>query len=188
MCNVYSVFQTKQFLQLMEKYLADDEKIQYSTFIHWKVYLLPILFALAWYYLDSDILDPFTRGTAIMKLEEAPKLIKLMLLCVASILFAKALYCRNAVEFFVTNKRILTKRGFIALSTKGMPLSHIESIDVDQTFLGRIFNYGNITIHGTGTSTILLTGIDKPFKLRKKLISNMNTGNTNTHSHNHLYS
>ena len=42
----------------------------------------------------------------------------------------------------------------------------MESVDVDQTLLGRIFNYGNVTIRGTGTSFEKLRMIDAPLKLR----------------------
>jgi len=31
-----------------------------------------------------------------------------------------------------------------------MFLSRVESVTVEQSFLGRIFNFGNVTIHGSG--------------------------------------
>jgi hypothetical protein len=47
-----------------------------------------------------------------------------------------------------------------------MNLAKVESIDVDQTLTGRLFNYGNVTIRGTGSSFETLRMIDEPLKLR----------------------
>jgi hypothetical protein len=47
-----------------------------------------------------------------------------------------------------------------------MNMQKVESIDVDQTLAGRLFNYGNVTIRGTGSSFATLRLIDSPLKLR----------------------
>ena len=49
-----------------------------------------------------------------------------------------------------TNRRIIIKTGFIARNTFEMNLSKIESVNVDQSFMGRILGYGSMTIIGTG--------------------------------------
>ena len=51
-------------------------------------------------------------------------------------------------------------------STIEMNMQKVESIDVDQTLAGRLFNYGNVTIRGTGSSFATLRLIDSPLKLR----------------------
>jgi Bacterial PH domain len=50
--------------------------------------------------------------------------------------------------------------------TVEMNMNKIESVDVDQTLLGRLFNYGNVTIRGIGSSFEPLRLIDAPLKLR----------------------
>jgi hypothetical protein len=47
-----------------------------------------------------------------------------------------------------------------------MNLAKVENVDVDQTLSGRLFNYGNVTIRGTGSSFEILRTIDAPLKLR----------------------
>jgi hypothetical protein len=47
-----------------------------------------------------------------------------------------------------------------------MNMQKVESVDVDQTLIGRLFNYGNLTIRGTGSSFEKLSRIDSPLKLR----------------------
>ena len=53
-------------------------------------------------------------------------------------------------EFVVTSRRIIIKRGLISHYTLEMNVSRIETVNVRQSIIGRIFNYGCITIIGTG--------------------------------------
>jgi uncharacterized membrane protein YdbT with pleckstrin-like domain len=65
---------------------------------------------------------------------------------------------RNATsEFAVTNKRVIVKTGLIQRDTLELNLAKVESIGVEQTLWGRVFNYGTIVVIGTG-------GTHEPFK------------------------
>jgi len=74
---------------------------------------------------------------------------------------------RALSEFVITNRRIIIKTGFIARSTFEMNLSKIESVNVDQSVAGRIFNYGSITIIGTGGTKETFNNISLPLSFRK---------------------
>jgi uncharacterized membrane protein YdbT with pleckstrin-like domain len=74
---------------------------------------------------------------------------------------------RALSEFVITNRRIIIKTGFIARSTFEMNLSKIESVNVEQTAMGRILNYGSITIIGTGGTKETFHNIAKPLSFRK---------------------
>ncbi len=71
-------------------------------------------------------------------------------------------------EFVITNRRIVIKEGFIARRTFEMNLSKIETVNVDQTVLGRIFNFGSITIIGTGGTSETFHNIAQPLTYRQK--------------------
>ena len=71
-------------------------------------------------------------------------------------------------EFVITNRRIVIKQGFIARRTFEMNLSKIETVNVDQTVMGRILNYGSITIIGTGGTTETFHNIARPMTFRQK--------------------
>jgi len=58
------------------------------------------------------------------------------------------------------------KRGFIRRHTVEMNMDKVESVDVDQSVLGRIFDYGDIVIRGTGVGIEPLRGIDSPLAFR----------------------
>jgi uncharacterized membrane protein YdbT with pleckstrin-like domain len=70
-------------------------------------------------------------------------------------------------EYVITNRRIIIKTGFIARKTFEMNLSKIESVNVDQTVMGRILNYGSITIIGSGGTRETFHNISRALDFRK---------------------
>ena len=61
-----------------------------------------------------------------------------------------AWFHRWTTETDVTNLRVVHKTGFIKRRTFEMSLDKVESVDVNQSILGRILNYGDVTICGVG--------------------------------------
>jgi uncharacterized membrane protein YdbT with pleckstrin-like domain len=84
----------------------------------------------------------------------------------ALIAFVPAWFRRSTTEIAVTDRRIILKRGLVRRHTVEMNMQKVESVDVDQTLTGRLLNYGDVTIRGTGSSFERLTLIDAPLKLR----------------------
>jgi uncharacterized membrane protein YdbT with pleckstrin-like domain len=74
---------------------------------------------------------------------------------------------RRTSEFAITNKRVIMKVGLIWRTALEMNLSKIESVNVDQTILGRILGYGTITIIGTGGTRESFARISKPMEFRR---------------------
>jgi len=73
----------------------------------------------------------------------------------------------KTTEFAVTNKKVIAKRGLIARKTVEVNLPKVESLSVDQSILGRLFNYGTVTIRGTGGVNADFRLIADPLALRK---------------------
>jgi uncharacterized membrane protein YdbT with pleckstrin-like domain len=76
---------------------------------------------------------------------------------------------RATTELVLTDRRIIAKRGFIARDTVEMNLGKVESLHVSQGLLGRLLDYGDVTVVGTGSSLEPLRGIARPLELRRKL-------------------
>ncbi len=74
-------------------------------------------------------------------------------------------------EVAVTSQRVISKKGFFSRSVVEYPIKKIETINVSQTFTGRIFNYGNVTITGTGNNNLLIENIKDPEEFKKHLAS-----------------
>jgi uncharacterized membrane protein YdbT with pleckstrin-like domain len=82
-------------------------------------------------------------------------------------LFIYPIIKRWSDEFGITNKRVVIKTGLISRETVEMNLSKIESVNVDQSIMGRILGYGTITIIGTGGTKEVFTQIANPIQFRK---------------------
>ena len=76
---------------------------------------------------------------------------------------------RWTTEIAVTDRRVIFKRGLIMRHTVEMNLQKVESVDVDQTLVGRLFDYGDVSVRGTGATFETLHNIDAPLKLRSTI-------------------
>lgn len=70
-------------------------------------------------------------------------------------------------ELAFTNKRVIAKFGFISRHTVELNITKVESIQVKQGILGRIFNFGNLIISGAGNPQAPIPGISNPMAFRR---------------------
>jgi len=65
---------------------------------------------------------------------------------------------RNMVEFTLTNHKLEIDEGFIARTTRNLPLRNIQDVTVKATIMQRLLGYGNVIIDNAseiGGSTIM---------------------------------
>jgi uncharacterized membrane protein YdbT with pleckstrin-like domain len=91
-------------------------------------------------------------------------------LAVAILFFIPAWLRRLGTEIAVTDRRIILKRGLIQRHTIEVNMDKVESVDVDQSILGRIFDYGTVTVHGTGAGIEPLKNVSAPIALRNAVM------------------
>ncbi len=77
----------------------------------------------------------------------------------------------RAIEQGVTNKRVILKKGIISRKTEEMKLTSIETVEIDQGILGRIFGFGTVKITGRGISDFMFKGIDDPMSVKRQIES-----------------
>lgn len=82
-------------------------------------------------------------------------------------LFIRPLIMTRTDEFVITNKRVIMKTGLVSRKVFEMTLPHIESVNVDQSILGRIFNFGSVVIVGSGGTRERFDGIANPVGFRR---------------------
>ena len=73
----------------------------------------------------------------------------------------------KTTELAFTNKRVIAKFGFISRQTIELNISKVESIQVNQSILGRIFNFGTLVISGAGNPQAPIPGISDPMSFRR---------------------
>lgn len=73
----------------------------------------------------------------------------------------------KTTELAVTNKRIIAKFGFISRQTIELNINKVESIQVNQGILGRVFNFGSLIVSGAGNPQAPIPGISDPMSFRR---------------------
>jgi uncharacterized membrane protein YdbT with pleckstrin-like domain len=81
-------------------------------------------------------------------------------------IFASMMIRRGTTEIAVTSHRFVEKSGLFTLRTNEISLHNIEGVKLEQSFLGRIFNYGHLRIEGTGVDAVTVPDIADPIAFR----------------------
>jgi uncharacterized membrane protein YdbT with pleckstrin-like domain len=152
----------------MGRYIDDilqpGEKVLYSTNAHW-IFFLPAI--IGW------ILVGVLLVLSGMVPPGPPVLICLSLAAISAVAAlyktATAWFHRWTTETDVTNFRVVHKTGFIKRQTFEMSVDKVESVDVDQSILGRLLNYGDVTVLGVGEGGKTLDTIASPLAFRNAI-------------------
>ena len=73
----------------------------------------------------------------------------------------------KSTELAITNKRVITKFGFISRNTVEINMAKVESVQVHQSLWGRMFNFGTLIISGGGNPQAPIPGISQPLRFRQ---------------------
>ena len=149
----------------IDEILQPGEKVLYSTNAHWIFFWPAIgLWVLAAVFLILSWMVP--TGSPLI----------LVCWALAAIVAVVALYKtvtawfhRWTTETDVTNLRVVHKTGFIQRRTFEMSLDKVESVDVSQSIMGRILNYGDVTIMGVGEGRETISTIASPLAFRNSI-------------------
>jgi len=146
----------------IDEILQPGEKVLYSTNAHWIFYLPAIV---AWIVVLALVAASVAAPPmAVLGLPSAA------VVAVAALYFTiKGWFHRLTTETDVTDRRVVHKTGFVKRRTFEMALDKIESVDVDQTVLGRLLNYGNVTILGVGEGRQTIPTIASPLAFRNAI-------------------
>jgi uncharacterized membrane protein YdbT with pleckstrin-like domain len=152
----------------MGRYIDDilqpGEKVLYSTNAHWIFYLPAIGAWIAAIFLFFLSHETVTEGIVLLCLSASA------VVAIAALYWtAKAWFHRWTTETDVTNMRVVHKTGFIKRRTFEMSLDKVESVDVNQSILGRILNYGSVTVRGVGEGAETIETIASPLDFRNHI-------------------
>lgn len=135
----------------------DSDRIVYRAKTSWWIYLLPIVVIFFGFALLAGASgeDPFAG--------------LFLLFAGLFILIKDFIYCIST-ELYITQKFTIAKYGLIKRDTIEMLNSKVESIRVNQSILGRILNYGDVVVVGTGSSSSPVKFIANPLEFRRQLL------------------
>jgi uncharacterized membrane protein YdbT with pleckstrin-like domain len=146
-------------MSYVERVLQPGEVVRHTASIHWIVYWPGALAAIG--AVASYGYGELSDHGGMFWLVVAG-----LLALVALFLLVPEWFRWWTTEIAVTNRRIIYKQGFIRRNTVEMHMDKVESVDVDQSILGRVLDYGDVIVKGTGTGFEPLTTISAPLDLR----------------------
>ncbi|MDW8102662.1 MAG: PH domain-containing protein [Anaerolineae bacterium] len=154
----------------IEDNLMPNEEILFIARVHPAVFLPAVFSFMVSVGFFVYALNTGGKGDAT----SGPLAVFLLLIAVVFYLYSiilgiQALLILLTTEFGVTNKRVIAKRGFIRRHTLEILLPKVESISVNQNILGRLLNFGTVTVTGTGGTKESFRAIVDPVEVRKKI-------------------
>jgi len=139
----------------IESNLLPGEAVVQRARLHWIVFLKAAVV--------------FVAGLALLYFD--PKTIGLVVSAIGVAMAVPPWLERVTSEFGVTSRRVIIKVGLIQRRTLELLIRQVEAISVDQSLTGRIFNFGTITLTGTGGVKETFHNISNPLEFRRSIQS-----------------
>ena len=149
-------------MSYVQSVLQPGEQVRHTAKLHWIMYwpgLLFLLSAIAAFVLAYSA----TRGGTLWTYLAG------VLAVVALGFLFREWFVQWTTEIALTDRRIIYKEGFVRRSTVEMHMDKVESVDVEQTIIGRLLDYGTVTVKGVGTGFEPLKMIAAPLDLRNHI-------------------
>jgi len=148
-------------MSYVQRVLQPGEQVRHISSIHWIVYwpgvVVALLAVVAYFLGETRLLPGVWRYTAYA------------LALVAVVLLVRQWLFSWVTEIAVTDRRVIYKRGLIRRQTNEMNMDKVESVQIDQSVLGRILDYGDVKLLGTGEGFETLRTIANPIELRNSI-------------------
>ena len=144
-------------MSYVKEVLQPGEKVLFVSTIHWLTYgpaALLLIVAIA------------ASAFAAWGHELIWHSVSLVFFAASLLSAAGAWFKRWTTEIAVTDRRIIYKRGFIRRHTIEMHMDKVESVDVNQSLFGRMLDYGDVLVRGTGVGFEPLRMVESPIALR----------------------
>ena len=134
----------------VDKNLGKDETIEYSASVslwkYWFSFLIGGFLAFAALFGLAASLSSTSGGGFLGRKFEAA----ILLIALGIIIWP--LIARRSTELAITSKRLIAKFGIASTQSIEIRFDRIETVRVKQSLMGRILNYGDIIVTGTGST------------------------------------
>ncbi len=131
------------------------DEVIYQSRLHWIIFFWPVGICVI--------------ATTILFLFPQAILVSIMLLAVAIVFGIMNLLTYLSSTFKVRKRSISIKVGILVRDSTSIPFSKVETIDVRQSILGSLLNYGTLVITGTGGSRNAINQISNPLTCRRHI-------------------
>ena len=145
-------------MSYVDKNLLNGETVKFRTRLHWSLYAPSVLLTL----LVCVPVAVLLSMNLLAIWAPAPIALGVVFILGAHIR-------RQSSEFAVTNKRVVIKLGVMTTRSLELLLPKVEGIAVNQGLGGKLWNYGDIVVTGSGGTKEAFSGIQDPLGLRRAI-------------------
>lgn len=151
-----------------DKNLLQNEQVLFRTKKHIIIFFFPVVLAVISYFAYFSM----SNQVILARIAWAPALVTLI--------FWINVYLEYITsKFVVTNRRVILQEGFFFRHSNDMRLNAIAQINVDQTLLGRILDYGILSLNTFGGTVDSFSMIAKPYYFQKAVNEQLDNLSTN---------
>jgi uncharacterized membrane protein YdbT with pleckstrin-like domain len=145
----------------VERHLLPDERVLYKTRLHWILFARPALLVVVGVALAGllwQVAQPawlWYAGAVVVGVGLLWGLVRYVELMTS--------------EFAVTTARLILKVGLIRRYTAELLLAKVESVGVQQGLVGRLLNFGDLIVTGTGGAREVFHRVRDPIGFRTQV-------------------
>lgn len=130
-----------------------NQQILYIARLHWLLFLGPVLMGIVALYVGIEWVQY--------------KELALGVLVIAFIWGVITWLNYYLSSLTIERKRIVFKTGILVRKITDIPITKVESIDIRQSIIGSIFQYGSLSVVGTGGTVHYINFVSKPLTCRR---------------------
>lgn len=130
-------------MNYIHKNLLSGEEIKYVARLHFFLFVQPIILLLIGAFLASSPKE----------ISAMTHYAGLLILFFGIVSLLSRILIKVGSSYAVTNKRVILKTGVISRKAVDLVLAKCEGLHIKQSILGRIFNFGTITVTTGGVSS-----------------------------------
>lgn len=150
-------------MSYVESVLMPNETVVKTAQIHWFIFVIDVMILLIgfWVAQTQFLLAVVIVGSGIL-------------------MVLRDLIYYLTTELVLTDRRVIAKFGWIQRNTIELGLGRVESLTVNQSIAGRLFNFGTLVINGVGGIHTPIAMIMDPLSFRSQTITLLDTRNNNS--------
>jgi uncharacterized membrane protein YdbT with pleckstrin-like domain len=158
-------------MSYVEQSLGEGEVVKHVAHKHWVIFVVPVFQLLVGLVLLGI---GYKIGDLWVWLGWLMRVLGIVILVFGALHLLRAWLTRVTTELAVTNRKVIGKWGLISRRTIEQRLEKIDSIEVEQTILGRILGYGTVEVRGSGVTMTPLRMIAGPLTFRRRVEDALN--------------
>ena len=133
----------------------NNQRVVYQARLHWILFVWPLLL----------LLLGLCLGFSFVSFREVGLMTVLIAIAWGFLMWLTYQFSSLTIK----ERRVILRSGILVRQTIDIPLTKIESIDIRQSILGSLFQYGSLLITGTGGTRQWMGYVAKPLTCRRHI-------------------